>query len=502
VPGLFTRRWLILSLAALLTLATAVYSCIWAYYIRTLPEGRIGVTFSPFLQGSQELDLIRVSPGSPAESAGLSPGDRVIAINGRPLDTIQPWGEFVVRAAPNSLVVFTIERAPGIRFQSEVRTPNLPQEMIHPTFAQAAIMNSLLSYPLFFLAVLGLVLFFRYEDRNAWLLAFLFAGFIALAPWVNPETEPLVPIAIRRFGLTYQFIFRGLLPGLFYCFFAVFPVRSPLDRNAPWLKYAFVGAFMLVGLPFVWTVAVTGSYAATVEFSEYLKRWFNPNGISVAYTAGGFALGLLSLAWNTLHPPTSDVKRKTRVMMLGTVAGTIPLIVMIWLPFQSGKEASPLSLPFYFWVLSVASLTLVPLSFAYAVVKHRVMEIPVLLKRSARYLLVRRGFALFITIASIGAAWVFVRFFFQFFPWLHASGNGAVVTIGMAGAGVGGLIAVGTARIQDGVRHRLDRAFSADSTMRARYSKTLPKRFELPRIAPNWNRCSRSRSLRPCIPRP
>jgi hypothetical protein len=189
-------------------------------------------------------------------------------------------------------------------------------------------------------------------------------------------------------------------------------------------------------------------------------------------------------------------------MMLGTVAGTIPLIVMIWLPFQSGKEASPLSLPFYFWVLSVASLTLVPLSFAYAVVKHRVMEIPVLLKRSARYLLVRRGFALFITIASIGAAWVFVRFFFQFFPWLHASGNGAVVTIGMAGAGVGGLIAVGTARIQDGVRHRLDRAFSADSTMRARYSKTLPKRFELPRIAPNWNRCSRSRSLRPCIPRP
>src|ERR1017187_7959062 len=59
VPGLFTRRWLILSLAALLTLATAVYSCIWAYYIRTLPEGRIGVTFSPFLQGSQELDLIR-----------------------------------------------------------------------------------------------------------------------------------------------------------------------------------------------------------------------------------------------------------------------------------------------------------------------------------------------------------------------------------------------------------------------------------------------------------
>jgi hypothetical protein len=150
----------------------------------------------------------------------------------------------VVRASPNSLVVFTIERDPGICFQEEVRTPSLPKEMIQPTFAQAAIMNSLLSYPLFFLTVMCVVLFFRYEDRNAWLLAFLFAGFIALAPWVNPETEPLVPVAIRRFGLTYQFIFRGLLPSLFYSFFAIFPVRSPLDRSAPWLKHAFVGAFL------------------------------------------------------------------------------------------------------------------------------------------------------------------------------------------------------------------------------------------------------------------
>ena len=132
---------------------------------------------------------------------------------------------------------------------------------------------------------------------------------------------------------------------------------------------------------------------------------------------------------------------------------------MVSFVFFSGKEPGPLNLPFYLWILNVVALILVPLSFAYAVVKHRVMDIPVLLKRSARYLLVRRGFALAITFASMGVAWVFVRFFFQFFPWLHSSGNGAVVTIGMAGAGVGGLIAVGTSRIQDGVRHRLDRAF-------------------------------------------
>ncbi len=457
--GLLSTRRSLLLLAALLTLVTAVYSGFWAYYIRTLPQSTIGVAFRPFSPLRHQIELVSVAKGSPAEEGGLLAGDAIVGINGRPLDTICPWEEFVVRAAPNSAVIFAVERASGVRSQSVVRTPSLPPELIHPTFAQTAIMNSLLSYPLFFLAVISTVLFFRCQDRNAWLLAFLFAGFIALAPWVNSETEPLVPVAIRRFGLTYQFVFRGLLPALFYYFFAVFPVRSPLDRVVPWLKHALTWAFTLTGLPFVWTIASTGSYAGMIEFSEFIKRWIDPKSVSVVYTVGGFALGLASLAWNALSAPTAEAKRKIRVMMLGTAAGTIPLIAMTFFIFQSGKDASPLSLPFYVWVLSVACLILVPLSFAYAVVKHRVMEIPVLLKRGARYILVRRGFALFITLTSIAAAWVFVRFFFQFFPWISAPGSGAVVTVGMAGAGVGGLIAFGTARIQEGVRHRLDRAF-------------------------------------------
>jgi membrane-associated protease RseP (regulator of RpoE activity) len=87
--GFFTTRRLLLLLAALLSLTAAVYSFIWAYYIRSLPQGAIGVVFPP-AQGSRQLDLIRVSPGSPAESAGLLPGDRIVEINGRPLDTIEP----------------------------------------------------------------------------------------------------------------------------------------------------------------------------------------------------------------------------------------------------------------------------------------------------------------------------------------------------------------------------------------------------------------------------
>ena len=52
-------------------------------------------------------------------------------------------------------------------------------------------------------------------------------------------------------------------------------------------------------------------------------------------------------------------------------------------------------------------LLLVPASFAYAVFKQRVLDIPVLLRRSARYLLVQRGFLILLCFVSFGLTLLF-----------------------------------------------------------------------------------------------
>jgi sigma-B regulation protein RsbU (phosphoserine phosphatase) len=459
MPKTWNRSKLFLWLAVLFVLADAAYSCIWAYYIRSLPQSRIGVVFRPFQPGVERLTIISVSPASPAERAGLMTGDSIEAINGRPLKTIDPWVEYVAKARPNSAVVFTIRQAAGDRFERVVTTQDLPPELLHPTLAQTAIMNSLMSYPLFFLAVIALVLFYRYEDRNAWLLAILFSGFIALAPWVNPETEPLVPLAIRRLTLPYQFVFKDLLPAFFYCFFAVFPVPSPLDRKVPWLKFAMIGTVAMAELPFLWAVVSTGSGSPVIEAGALLKEPFDLNRILAGYTIGAFVLGLVSLASNSFSAQSGEAKRKTRILAFGTLAGIVPLLAMTFYVSEPGHDASPVSLPFYAWVVGVASLVLVPLSFAYAVVKHRVMEIPVLLKRSARYLLIRRGFAFVIFAMSTGVAWISVWLFGHWLPLAASPSHSAVVAVGMAGAGVGGLMAAASASVQHRVRERLDRAF-------------------------------------------
>ena len=77
-------------------------------------------------------------------------------------------------------------------------------------------------------------------------------------------------------------------------------------------------------------------------------------------------------------------------MVWGTIVGVGPVLLTSAIALIQHK--SFYQYPFWFMVAPIICLCMLPLSFAYAVVKYRALEIPVLLKRSARYFLVQRGF--------------------------------------------------------------------------------------------------------------
>ena len=83
----------------------------------------------------------------------------------------------------------------------------------------------------------------------------------------------------------------------------------------------------------------------------------------------------------------------------------------------------PVHIPFWVNFVNVIFLFVFPLSFAYAVVKHRVMELPVLLKRSARYFVVERGFMILILAISVGLTIWFGQAFSRHF----SSGSKAAI---------------------------------------------------------------------------
>ncbi|HEX8764712.1 MAG TPA: hypothetical protein VF740_06100, partial [Candidatus Acidoferrum sp.] len=101
-----------------------------------------------------------------------------------------------------------------------------------------------------------------------------------------------------------------------------------------------------------------------------------------------------------------------------------------------------------------------PLSFAYAVVKHRVMEIPALLRHSARYVLVQRGFTILLLAVWLGA----IRLFTYAVSDLVGTFSNTVLILGLV-FGVG-LVWISGPLVKRGTE-RIDRAFSAPHMMRA-----------------------------------
>ena len=304
-------------------------------------------------------------------------------------------------------------------------------------------------YPLPFLVVGLLVLFLRVEDKNAWLLALMFAGFIAAAPVAFLEGVLSPPL--RRFMLSYMILLYGMMPAVFYWFFGTFPTSSPIDRKLPWLKWLLLGVARRL---------LRSSRRDGAGHGQLLRcgcdcfsrlesdRFFAFVGrVSVRRLRTG--TGVVDL-----EQPEGAQRSTTAARHKSWSGGRLPAWVRYcWSPsFALVQHKVYYSYPFWFVVLPIIALGILPVSFAYAVVKYRALEIPVLLKRSARYFLVQRGFLLLILLAGIGATLLLAHALNRYFPERGRSGV-------PAGAAFGIFLVWGGTQMQSRVTRRLDRAF-------------------------------------------
>jgi sigma-B regulation protein RsbU (phosphoserine phosphatase) len=438
-------RPILLGLAIAFAAATVVYSASWMHYVRITRHAQLGIEFDRS-EVTGETRVTSVEPGKPAERAGLEVGDRIVAVNHRPLRTMNPFFDAVSRGHPGDLVVLDVRRsgvATPLRLQATLGPLAPPPS---PPPAQWLALQFLLSYQIPFVVVGLAVLFLRLDHRDAWLLALMFAGFVAGSPLL--EGEPGIHPRLRGFAVAYMVLFRGLVPAVFYYFFATFPVSSPIERKVPWLKSLVLAGATLVVVPLsLWCLADGGSHPL-VFLREKLGRAVIGATMS-AYFLGVTVLGLLSLAWNS-RTATPEARRKVRVVMWGMLCGFTPFLLMLAASFYFGKEYT--TFPFWLWVPTVLLLFLLPISFAYAVVRHRVLEIPVLLKRSARYVLVQRGFVVLLFLGAAAAIMLFTHFFARFF---QTDSN-----LGMALSAVFGIVLVwASAPVVKRGTERIDRAF-------------------------------------------
>jgi phosphoserine phosphatase RsbU/P len=437
------QRPVLLALAILFGAATTAYSIVWMIHVHHV----VGLGTDVHWLASHEAEVLEVENGSSAWQAGLRSGDRIAAVNGENLDNPSPFYGYsfykaVMLGCEGDVVQLSVLR-PGEIGELTVRPALVAYRS--PSGVHGLAMQAMNFYPLFFLIVGMLVLGLRLEDHNAWLLALLFAGFISGAPLFEGSISP----HLRGSAVWYKMTFGTLAPGIFCYFFLTFPTPSPIDRRLPHLKFALLAVAVAGSLGLGVACLLAGGLSPNYSMFGWVSR--KPLAWPlVLYSDGLYGLGFVSLVGNSVRPATAEARRKTRVILWGMLAGFGPLFVLFTAAFL-------INFPIWdvpFWVLSLAviSLSLMPLSFAYAVVKHRVLEIPVLLKRSARYVLVQRGYSVLLLVAAATAIALFTHTISGFFP--------AATSIGMAMSAVFGIVLVwASAPIVKRGTERIDRAF-------------------------------------------
>jgi hypothetical protein len=249
------RRRLLQVAAALYAGILTMYAIVWIYAARRGASAYLGVdSTQEIATASRRLDA--VAPGTAAARAGLRAGDRILTVNGRGLGLPEPFNTAVYRGHRGDHLRFLVERGSEPRpFVLEAVLGEHPHRTESRTLTRRVANEILGSYPVLFLAVAVPVLLLRAHDRHAWLLALLFSGFIAGAPF----NAVLAPPALRGPALAFWLFFWQASPALFLYFFAVFPEPSPLDRRAPWLKTAWLATGISFALPIAVAALLTGT---------------------------------------------------------------------------------------------------------------------------------------------------------------------------------------------------------------------------------------------------
>jgi sigma-B regulation protein RsbU (phosphoserine phosphatase) len=385
-----------------------------------------------------------VFPESPAEQAGLRPGDRIVAIDGQKLESLRPFYESII-VGQEDVAELTVQDE---RSHSDMRQVKLALRAAQSPPMRLTRLERVLDlpmgyFPLGFLIVGLAVLLLRPDDLNAWLLALFCGSFIAGGPLL----ESAIPLHLRGFAVAYKLVMAWCAGPSFYCLFAVFPAPSPLDRKLPWLKYALLGGVLIITVPMGFRCLLAGGalplYLDTHWLAWATLTWALTGQAGLPVPAsygwliffgsflGSITLGLASLISNNFLAADAQTRRKAHVMLWGTVVSVSPTVLALAATMIGGLGVVPVAV----WEVCILLLSFVwPLSFAYAVVKHRVLEIPVLLKRSARYVLVQRGYFVFLFAGAATAIALFTHTISRFFP--------EGTNIGMALSAVFGIVLV------------------------------------------------------------
>lgn len=413
---------------ALLTIAAIVFAALNFQQRSRVAIPDDGVTWVASSHGaSHDVIAWHVTPGSPADLAGIKNGDQVESVRGVQIHSATDVTRVLWRAGVWAEVPYQIRRDGETFTVPIVTAPQQNSSSLHN-----------------FLRVTALL--------------YLFIGlFIFVRRWNAPRAIHFYVFCLASFIL-YSFHYTGKLnsfdwiiywsnavalflqPALLVHFALVFPER----RSALRAKLAAV-----YGVPFALLALHVMVAKAWLSFMPSIGSGIVLDKIETTYVAAYFLLASGIFLASYLRAPSGILRQQLKWVTGGTFAGILPFLALYALP---GLFVQTLPR----WAgLSVFSLALIPLCFGYAIIRYRLMDVDIIFKRGLAY-----------TFATAGVVAVYFAAIAVIGELFHTSGPTGPAS---------GVIAIVVAAflfqpLRDWVQARLDHFFYRD---RLDYRRTL-----------------------------
>jgi two-component system NtrC family sensor kinase len=334
-----------------------------------------------------------VMPGMAAARAGVSPGDKLleVSVDGYQADELTSVRDIALyhdAAGVGGSLTYLFEKR-SYSFSDNRYIADLTLDTL-PRWTPSIVFLSIVG--LIWLGI-GLFVLFKQGSRSPFVIHF---ASLCLAAFVFHVYRPIntgqdLDLAIQ---LLDDIAFAFFVP-LFLHFCLRYPVRSDIfgERRYRTLLIYVPSALLSVASILMSLVPIVFSFAAgpISDFASAYKFWPRFNTALLGHFVIGVSAGAVVLLWRFLTSKQPLVRQRLKWAMWGTILSVLPILSyriasrFIYLPEDTLTVA-----------LTTLPLALIPLSFGHSVVRYRLMDVDVVVRRALVYALTTVAIAMMI----------------------------------------------------------------------------------------------------------
>jgi PAS domain S-box-containing protein len=340
-----------------------------------LPEDGVTWVDRKAPDGRNEVRALHVAPGSRGYNAGIKPGDTLLKIHGTPIHDASDVIQVLVRVGLWQEPKYTVVRR-GVEFDIKV-------------IVGERVPDYTVSYQyLIGLAYLSIGLFVYFRRGNApKALHFLVLCLVSFVLSTFHYTGKLNNFdKVIYWGNVAAGIFA---PTIFLHFCLTFPEARGWLRKRGRVALIYVPGTVLLAM----TVAIAnGNLRIGIGLGEL--RWMLDR-LLLGFFSFTYLLGALVLNFEYRRTEEPIVRQQLKWLRNGAILGIVPYTALYVIPYMLGAVPGP----YMRW--AVLFLPFIPLTWAYAIVRYRLMDVDVIFQQGYVY-----------TLATLAVLGVFYSLFF------------------------------------------------------------------------------------------